>query len=192
MDEQQDDIPAVRQPDQKLTWQDGIAMISLLGLVVLSLLPATWVLNTFFGSGWPRNWPLALLVVSATWVLLTLLGKYVWLFFMARFVGKASVGPLVAYGIPPRISRFDRRFIHRHFQPGGAPERTGSSALKTTAWLARMLASAYLFGAMLGIALSFLPFMRGDRRLIGLAAFFGVVGLLHLWIEGYGCRRGPD
>ena len=52
------------------------------------------------------------------------------------------------------------------------------------------LAGAYLLGAALSVALSFLPLLRGDGRDMGLAAFFGILGVAHLVGARYATRRG--
>ena len=52
------------------------------------------------------------------------------------------------------------------------------------------LAGAYLLGAVLGVALSFLPLMGGDISLWGLAAIFGILGVAHIFGARYVTRRG--
>lgn len=52
------------------------------------------------------------------------------------------------------------------------------------------LAGAYLLGAVLGVALSFVPLLQGDRRTLGLAVFFGILGVAHIFGGRYVTRRG--
>ena len=56
----------------------------------------------------------------------------------------------------------------------------------------RQLSAAYLAGAVLSVALSFLPILRGDPRPIGLAVFCGIVGVLHLAGLKYQQRKYPE
>lgn len=45
-----------------------------------------------------------------------LVQKYLWLLLMSRLVGKSHVGPIISYGIPRRLTRYDRAFLLRHFR----------------------------------------------------------------------------
>ena len=50
-----------------------------------------------------------------------LAGKYLGVIFLARFVSKADVAPFLAYGIPRRLSRSDRRLLHRFYKTDDVP-----------------------------------------------------------------------
>jgi hypothetical protein len=195
MEELQDDIPATRELSDVLTWRDGLAMMSFLVWIMLCLLPGFLLLVQFDRPGtqqgfWHYFW--LLFAMGTVTVTLTYLGKYVWLFAMSRIVDKAHVGPLVAFGVPRRISKFDRKFINRHFRPRAnsnsselrSTDKTERSS-RTTARAIRSTALAYLFGSVFAFFFSFLPSMQGDGRHIGLAIFFGILGLFHLWAENY-------
>lgn len=180
MEDEQAEIPVEWQIGHHLTWQDGLAMISSVGFGLLVILGgATW--NSYlYGPGSLQPVWLQVLVGIVFLVPSAVVMKYLWLLVMSRVVDKANVGPLVSYGIPRRISKFDRAFINRHFRPNRFQPSPPMSDAEASHRSFLYHCIGYLGGSGLAIALSYLPIMHNDSRLLNLAAFFGVVGLLHL------------
>ncbi len=118
MEDGGDDIPAVWGMDEPITWRRALSAASFIVWLILCMMPGILFLppgkhavSIYDVTSW-----LYLSLWSVSAVLGGLIAKYGWLYLMSFIVGKAEVGPMVAYGIPRRISRFDHRFIHKHFR----------------------------------------------------------------------------
>jgi len=156
---QVDDIPAQWQHDQALSIKDGLAMLSFLIALPASLGLACFLVGNGFGpaSSVPirpylhssRNW-LFLGMVIISIIVATLAGKYLWLVAMCRILDKSNVGPLIAYGLPRRISGFDRGLVNRLYKPRktAADSVTSASIPKTAHDIYRLHGIAYTSGAI--------------------------------------------
>lgn len=110
---------------RRFTWKDALAFISFYVFVMGPWLFAFWMVCLRFGvvNGMPLRDQIYGTVAWIFWIeavvcttLCAIVGKYLWLLAMPRFLGKDNVGPLVAYGIPRRISRLDRAIINRLYR----------------------------------------------------------------------------
>ena len=118
MEDGGDDIPAVWGMDEPITWRRALSAASFIVWLILYMMPGVLLLTRVKSpvSVYDIAFWLYISLASVSMIVGALVGKYGWLFLMSFIVGKAEVGPMVACGIPRRISRFDRRFIEKHFR----------------------------------------------------------------------------
>lgn len=115
-------------------------------------------------------------------------GKYLWLAAMSSSLSKADVGPLVAHGLPRRISRLDQTIINRLYKLQEPERKARSYPVKDNTYVCHLHGVAYGTSAVVAFGLGWLPIMRDDLRLWWLAGFFGVLALLAIVLE-YSVRR---
>ena len=185
-----DDIPMHWHRNQMLTGKDALAMVTFLAFLLAPMGLVMYAVGNRFGivSGIPvrdqlhgrAEWCLLAAFVVVT-VAAGIVGKYLWLIVMSRFLSRANIGPLVAYGQPRRISRVDKAIISRL-----CTRETPAIRVRTDrgeAYIARLAAIAYGSGAALSFGLGWLPMMRGDPRPWSFAGFFGGMALLFLGLD---------
>lgn len=172
--------------------KDGLAMVSWLVFLEVPLGLALAAVMKWLGipiHSHPRDplhdaqfWRfLAALVPTVT--VSVFVGKYLWLVAMCRLLTRANVGPLVAYGLPRRIGRFDRALIVRLYKDHGPTLETRLLPPKPVGYTTRLIVTSFLGGVVASLCLGFLPQMRGDPHswqgaiiFAALALLFGIVG----------------
>jgi len=192
-----EDIPTHYERDRALTFGDALAMTSSLLFLLVAMGLAFYMVCKWFGVA--NNMPLREQLHGGTaWLFgatatfcssaFAVAGKYLWLAAMSSVLSKADIGPLVAYGLPRRISRLDRTIINRLYkvQEPGREARTRPDRDDT--YVCRLHGLAYGTGAVVAFGLGWLPIMRDDPRLWWLAGFFGGLALLSIVLE-YSVRR---
>lgn len=103
----------------QLGWRDLLALGSFLLLEAVLVLGAGWIvvglvphLNPDQPLTLPKDYPILACLLAAL-VGATLAGKYLWLWVMARWLSPAEIAPILGYGIPRRLSRFDQHLLER-------------------------------------------------------------------------------
>jgi len=191
------DTPTRYERDRALTFRDALAMASLLVFLIVPMGLAFYIVCKWFGVA--NNMPLReQLHGSIAWLFgataifcssaFAVAGKYLWLAAMSSVLSKADVGPLVAYGLPRRISRLDRTIISRLYQVHEPEREARTRPARDDTYVCRLHGIAYGTGAVVTFGRGWLPIMRDDPRLWWLAGFFGGLGLLAIVLE-YSVRR---
>ena len=181
-----DDIPVRYERDRPLTFRDALAMSSLLVFLLVPMGITFYTVCEWFGVAndfslreqlhGSTAWLFGAISILCTCAL-AVAGRYLWLAAMAPILSKTEIGPLVAYGLPRRISRLDQTIIHRLYKVQRPEREARSRPAKEDTYVCRLHGIAYGAGALLAFGLSFLPLMRGDARLHGLAIVFSVIAL---------------
>lgn len=112
-------LPLAWPPSRQLGWGDLLAAASFL-LVQALLMSGAICLGAVLGFHLHPNERLAfpsgyliLASLSVAVVLAGLVGKYLWFGVMSRWLSRAEIAPFLAYGIPRRLSRLDRKLMER-------------------------------------------------------------------------------
>lgn len=87
----------------------GMAASFILSKYVFHLSPSLPVRDD--PNGTPFMISLCACILIGGWI-----GKYLWILSMSRCLQKADVSPMLAYGIPRRLSRFDTKLLHRFYR----------------------------------------------------------------------------
>jgi nitrate reductase NapE component len=130
-----------------------------------------------------RSW-LFLVVIVAAVLASAFVGKYVCLVAMCRFLSRANVGPLIAFGLRRRVVRFDKALIERFYAVRGQGLQARLLPPRPEDSVFRLHAAVYGAGALLSALAGFLPLMRCDHRHWLLAAVVGGLALI-FWILAY-------
>ncbi len=192
-----DNIPAQLPSNYALSAKDALAFVSLMVFLEVSLGLSLSAVMKWLGiasHGATRDplhdaqfWRFVAALVPTVFVSV-LVGKYLWLVAMCRILTRVNVGPLVAYGRPRRIWRYDRALIVRLYKANGPAPETRLVTPKPIGHIIRLHVAAYAGGALLSAGIGFLPLMHGDHRPWNLAIFFAVLALL-IGILGYWEKR---
>lgn len=191
-----DNIPAYWPPNYALSAKDALAWASMLAFLLVPMLLALYGVGVWFGTDTARStrgqtltardWQFlaasVILAGGAGWA-----GKYLWLIAMCRILSRSNVGPLVAYGQPRRIARFDRALIVRLYKTSGPAQTTRLRPLILAGRLYRLLGIVYAIAALLAFGIGLLPLMHKSPPSWPLALCFVVLALFFFglghWME---------
>ena len=193
----EDYVPAVRPRNCLYSRTDILAIVSMFCFAMVPALLALYTVGDLFhlgeySRGGPRHhmspFP-ALLPALTAMVLAMFAGHYVWLFSMRRFLTRASIGPLLAWGVPRRISRLDRALVLRLYRSPGPvlKSQSGPSGYHDLRLALRTLVVLYSAMAMIAVELSCRHIGHRHAHLVRSAAGWGTVSvilfLLDVWVR---------
>ncbi len=191
-----DNIPAYWPLNYAFSAKDALAWASMLAFMLAPMLLDLREVSAWFGlvdrvpvgdqlygmREW--QWMAACAIVGIAG---GVAGKYLWLVAMCRVLTRSNVGPIIAYGQPRRIARFDRAIVVRFYKTDGPALEPRLLPPKPKGYMVRLHVAAYAGGALLSLGIGFLPLMRSDPRPWHLATFFAVPALfffvLGCWVK---------
>ncbi len=195
-----DNIPARWPLNYAFSAKDALAWASMLAFMLAPMLLALREVSVWFGlvDRVPvgdqlygmREWQWMAACATAS-IVAGVAGKYLWLVAMCRVLTRSNIGPLVAYGQPRRIARFDRALIVRFYKTDGPALETRLRPPKPESYVVRLHVAAYAGGAVLSLGIGFLPIMHGDHWPWHLAIFFGTLALFFFVLGHWTTRKRP-